>query len=55
MLNRKNLEYYDKKFEKKAFNESLISKKKIWENELKPLVSYVPDFAKTVEEILNAV
>ena len=43
------------KFKKEAFIESLMSKKRIWENELKPLVGYVPDFQKTVDEIINAV
>lgn len=50
-LANKKLEYYDMKFEHEAFIESLISKKRIWENELKPLVGYVPDFGKTVDEI----
>jgi len=54
-LANKKLEYYDMKFKKEAFIESMMSKKRIWENELKPLVGYVPDFEKTVEEILNAV
>jgi len=54
-LANKKLEYYDMKFEKEAFIENLMSKKRIWENELKPLVGYVPDFERTVEEILNAV
>jgi len=31
-----------------------MSKKRVWENELKPLVGYVPDFQKTIEEIMNA-
>ena len=51
-LANKKLEYYDMKFEKEAFIESLMNKKRIWENELKPLVGYVPDFGKTVDEIV---
>lgn len=54
-LANKKLEYYDIKFEKETFIESLLSKKRIWENELKPLVGYVPDFEKTVDEIVSAV
>jgi hypothetical protein len=54
-LANKKLEYYDMKFEKEAFIESLRNKKRIWENELKPLVGYVPDFEKTVDETMNAV
>jgi hypothetical protein len=54
-LANKKLEYYDIKFEKEALIESLLSKKRIWEKELKPLVGYVPDFEKTVDEIANAV
>lgn len=54
LANRK-LEYYDMKFEKEAFIESLMSKKRIWDKELKPLVGYVPDFEKTVDEIVIAV
>jgi predicted nucleotidyltransferase component of viral defense system len=54
-LANKKLEYYDMKFEKELFIETLMSKKRIWEKELKPLVGYVPDFAKTVDEIANAV
>jgi predicted nucleotidyltransferase component of viral defense system len=54
-LANKKLEYYNMKFEKEAFIESLMSKKRIWEKELKPLVGYVPDFQKTVDEIINAV
>jgi len=54
-LANKKLEYYDIKFEKEAFIESLMSKKRIWEKELKPLVGYAPDFGKTVDEIIKAV
>jgi hypothetical protein len=43
------------KFEKESFIERVMSKKRIWEKELKPLVGYVPDFEKTVEEIAYAV
>ncbi len=32
----------------------MLNRKRMWENELKPLVGYVPDFEKTVEEIMNA-
>jgi predicted nucleotidyltransferase component of viral defense system len=54
-LANKKLEYYDMKFEIEAFIENLMSKKRIWENELKPLIGYVPNFEKTVDEIANAV
>jgi predicted nucleotidyltransferase component of viral defense system len=54
-LVNKKLEYYHLTFEKDAFLESLANMKKIWEKELKPLVSFLPDFEKTTMEILNAI
>jgi predicted nucleotidyltransferase component of viral defense system len=54
-LANKKLDYYDIKFEKEKFIENLTRKKRIWEKELKPLIGYVPDFEKTVDEIMNAV
>ena len=54
-LVNKKLEYYHLTFEKDAFLESLTNMKSIWEKELKPLVSFLPDFEKTTMEILNAV
>ena len=54
-LSNRKLEYYDMKFEKWAFIENLMSKKRKWKNEIKPLVGYVPDFEKTVEIIANVI
>lgn len=50
----KKLEYYDMVFDLHAFTISLMEKKRIWEKELKPLISFIPDFEKTAKEILDA-
>ncbi len=53
-LINKKLEYYDMVFDMHAFTTSLMDKNRIWEKELKPLVSFIPDFEKTAKEILEA-
>ncbi|MCZ7394061.1 MAG: nucleotidyl transferase AbiEii/AbiGii toxin family protein [Candidatus Methanoperedens sp.] len=53
-LINKKLEYYDMVFDLVAFTTSLMDKNRIWERELKPLVSFIPDFEKTAKEILEA-
>ena len=53
-LINKKLEYYGMVFDLDAFTASLMDKNGIWEKELKPLISFIPDFEKTVKEILEA-
>ena len=48
----KKLSYYNKKFSVKDFFESVEKKKKIWDHELRQLISVVPKFQivrKTIE------
>ncbi len=54
-LINKKLEYDDMHFDSDTFLSSLTAKKSIWEKELKPLVSFVPDFEKTAGEIAKRV
>lgn len=51
----KKLEYYNMHFERDAFIASLMNKKGVWVKELKPLVSFVPDFEETAREIIEAI
>jgi predicted nucleotidyltransferase component of viral defense system len=53
-LINKKLDYYSMVFDLDAFTESLMDKNGIWEKELKPLVGFIPNFEKTVKEILEA-
>ncbi len=53
-LINKKLEYYSMVFDLDSFKAGLMDKNKIWEKELKPLVSFIPDFEKTAKEILDA-
>ncbi len=53
-LINKKLEYYGMVFDPDAFTAGLMNKKRIWERELKPLVSFIPDFEKTAKEVLDA-
>ncbi|KCZ70970.1 protein of unknown function (DUF1814) [Candidatus Methanoperedens nitroreducens] len=53
-LINKKLEYYGMVFDLDAFTASLMDKNRIWEKELKPLVSFIPNFEKTAKEILDA-
>ena len=53
-LINKKLEYYDLVFDPDAFTTSLMDKKIIWERELKPLISFIPDFEKTAKDVLDA-
>lgn len=52
-LINKKLEYYGMVFDPDAFTASLMDKNRIWEKELKPLVSFIPNFEKTAKEILD--
>lgn len=54
-LINKKMDYYGKVFDLDAFTASIMDKSIIWGKELKPLVSFIPDFEKTVKEILDAV
>ena len=54
-LVNKKLEYYDMRFDRDLFIASLTNKKSIWEKELKPLVSFFPDFERTAMEILDEI
>ncbi len=54
-LVNKKLEYYNMLFERDAFIASLMNKKGVWVKELKPLVSFIPDFEKTAREIIDAI
>lgn len=54
-LVNKKLEYYNMHFERDAFIASLMNKKGVWKKELKPLVSFIPDFGKTAGEIIEAI
>lgn len=53
-LINKKLEYYNMRFDRDRFIANLMNKKRIWEKELQPLVTFVPDFEKSASEILNA-
>jgi hypothetical protein len=53
-LINKKLEYYGMVFDLDTFTASLMDKNRIWEKELKPLVSFIPNFEKTAKEILDA-
>ncbi len=54
-LVNKKLEYYDMHFDRDAFIASLMNIKGVWVKELKPLVSFVPDFGRTAREIIDAI
>lgn len=49
----KKLSYYEKKFEKRIFKETVIKKQRLWDKELKQLTYMIPDF-KDVEKTINA-
>ena len=53
-LINKKLDYYGKVYDLDAFTARIMDKSIIWEKELKPLVSFIPDFKKTAKEILDA-
>ncbi len=53
-LINKKLDYYDMVFDLDTFITSLMDKNRIWEKELKPLVSFIPNFEKTAKEISDA-
>lgn len=53
-LINKKLEYYGMVFDLHAFTTSLMDKNRVWEKELKPLASFIPDFEKTAKEILDS-
>lgn len=53
-LINKKLEYYGMVFDLNAFTTSLMDKNRVWEKELKPLASFIPDFKKTAKEILDS-
>jgi len=42
-----------KSFSLKEFANKLKEVEKIWENDLKQILTFVPDFKKTTEEILS--
>lgn len=46
-LINKKLEYYNMCFDRDRFIANLMNKKRIWEKELHPLVTFVPDFEKS--------
>ncbi|MCJ7816352.1 MAG: nucleotidyl transferase AbiEii/AbiGii toxin family protein [Candidatus Aenigmarchaeota archaeon] len=54
-LVRKKLEYYGQKWNPKEFARKLSLKKPIWETELSPLISNVPDFREAKKTILERV
>ncbi len=54
-LVNKKLEYYDMHFDSDSFIAGLLNKKGIWEKELKPFVSFIPDFEKTAREIIEEI
>ena len=47
------LAYYGKKFEFADFERAVLTKQKLWDNELKALLKNVPPFKETSEELLN--
>lgn len=54
-LVEKKLEYYKEKWSFDKFAESITMKKIVWETELKPTITTIPDFNKVKKEILQAV
>lgn len=50
----KKLDYYNIKWNKKKFEETLKSKKKIWEKEMGMLIETVPDFSTVTKEVLKS-
>ncbi len=52
-LTEEKLKFYEKKWNKNQFEQAIAEKKNIWESELKPLISHVPDFKKISHEIIE--
>ena len=52
-LINKKLSYYKLSFSLKEFANKLKEVEKIWENDLEQVLTFVPDFKKTTEEILS--
>ncbi len=51
-LIKKKMEYYNLKFDKKMFIESINKKQNIWTQELKPFLNNLPDFKDVKKRIL---
>ena len=49
----KKLGYYGQKWELKTFKQKLEEKESVWQTELKPLVSTVPDFNLVKKDVLQ--
>lgn len=54
-LVKEKLEYYKHEWNPKEFAKKLDMKKAIWETELKPLVSSLPDFMKVRKSVLERI
>ena len=52
-LINKKMSYYGKTFAKNALSKSIEEKEKLWNTELKPLLSNVPDFSQVKKTFLS--